>query len=66
MDLADWYAQYGDLSKARELGVDPEYRAQLTSTGGSSGGSSGKKSLTDEEIFQMAQDSGGDPPCRWR
>lgn len=61
MDLADWYAQYGDLSKARELGVDPEYRAQRTSTGGNSGGSDGKKSLTDEEIFKMAKDSGGDP-----
>lgn len=67
-DLADWYAQYGDFSQLRALGVNTsalERQQTLALSGktGSRGGSSGgsQKSLTVAEIYQMAKDSGGDP-----
>lgn len=51
MDLADWYAQYGDFSKLNEMGVDTSYlqfiqnqeylSAMMGGGSGSSGGSSG-------------------------
>lgn len=47
MELADWYAQYGDFSKLGELGVDTSYLKFMQNldymsaySGGSSGGSS--------------------------
>lgn len=48
-ELADWYAQYGDLSKLGELGVDTgwllQQRAAPTSSGyGGSGGGSSRRS----------------------
>lgn len=51
MELADWYAQYGDFSKLSEMGVDTSYlqfiqnqeylSAMMGGGSGSSGGSSG-------------------------
>lgn len=51
MELADWYAQYGDFSKLGELGVDTSYLKFMQNldymsaySGGSSGGSSSRRS----------------------
>lgn len=50
-ELASWYAQYGDFSKLKELGVDTSYLQFMQNmdymkpvSGGSSGGSSGGRS----------------------
>lgn len=49
-DLADWYAQYGDLSKAKELGVTP----QLKVSSGGSGGSRGEDNKFYKTIVKTA------------
>lgn len=69
-ELADWYAQYGDFSKLKDLGVDVSYlvNSQYKSSGGSgssgTGGSrgvsssSGKSSPGSFDIYQSMYDSG--------
>lgn len=68
-ELADWYAQYGDFSKLRELGVDTSYLQFMQNQdymsayrGGSSGGSgsgsgeSGADAV--ENIYEMLYSAG--------
>lgn len=49
-DLAGWYAQYGDFSKLREMGVDTSYMEQerYNSLYGGSGGGGGGSDAGDE------------------
>lgn len=68
MKEADWYAQYGDLSKARELGVVPQYQAKLlsgSSRSGSGGGTTKQADDTpkylDSEATYLAMQESGDP-----
>ena len=65
-ELADWYAQYGDFSKLKDLGVDTSYlmSSRYSSSGGgsSSGGSKssggGKTNSGDSDIYQSMYDAG--------
>ena len=45
-ELADWYAQYGDFSKLKDLGVDTSYlmSSRYSSSGGGNRSSGGSKS----------------------
>lgn len=63
---ADWYAGYGDLSKVKALGVNP----QLAASGGSGrdgggGGPTGSGLLDMESIYQLALQQGGSDPLGW-
>lgn len=66
-ELADWYAQYGDFSKLKDLGVDTSYlmSSRYSSSGGgsSSGGSKsssggGNAGSGDSDIYQSMYDAG--------
>lgn len=46
-ELADWYAQYGDFSKLRELGVTPNLAAPASTKGG--GGGDPLKKIDDDD-----------------
>lgn len=65
-DLADWYAQYGDFSQLKSLGVntsvmEKQQALALSGKTGSIVSDNQKKKLSVEDIYQMAKDSGGDP-----
>lgn len=73
MDLAAFYAEYGDFSKLKALGVDTSYLSKVQSSEladlaqkgsggsgskGSSGGSGSRGSMNYEGLFQAAMASG--------
>lgn len=74
-DLADWYAQYNDFSKLRDLGVDTtslEAKLAAALKGGNSGGSGnggngdgGPAYLDTDSIYQKAREFGGSDPEGW-
>lgn len=66
-ELADWYAQYGDFSKLKDLGVDTSYlmssRYRSSGDGSSSGGGddAGKGGNLAADALDWASRTGGDP-----
>ena len=70
-ELADWYAQYGDFSKLKDLGVDTSYlmSSRYSSSGGGSSsgsfssgssgsGSGGSSTSGSSDIYQAMYDAG--------
>lgn len=63
---ADWYAGYGDLSKAKALGVNPQAAVFGGSGRGGGGGGPTDSGLLDmESIYQLALQQGGSDPLGW-
>lgn len=66
-ELADWYAQYGDFSKLKDLGVDTSYlmgsRYSSSGDGSSSDGrdDAGKGGSLAADALDWASRTGGDP-----
>lgn len=74
-ELADWYAQYGDFSKLKDLGVDTSYlmSSRYSSSGSGSRSSGGSKSISGggndtgkvgslaADALGWASQTGGDP-----
>lgn len=66
-ELADWYAQYGDFSKLKDLGVDTSYlMSSRYSSGGSKsssggGNDTGKVGSLAADALGWASQTGGDP-----
>ena len=66
-ELADWYAQYGDFSKLKDLGVDTSYlmssRYSSSGDGSSSDGrdDAGKVGSLAADALDWASRTGGDP-----
>lgn len=65
MELADYFAKWGDFSKLKELGVNTSYMNFMRSSGGSRGGSSGRGSsggggggVGNSDIYQIMYESG--------
>lgn len=53
MELADYFAKWGDFSKLKELGVNTSYMNFMRSSGGSRGGGVGNS-----DIYQIMYESG--------
>ena len=58
MELADWYAQYGDFSKLGELGVDTSYLKFMQNLDYMSAYSDGGTGTDTSDIYQAMYDAG--------